>query len=94
MQQVADAAARFHAELGQWPTADDLAVASPTVPRLDLWQREFRHEIEGDRIVVHTAGVDGVFGNADDLVSEPGRPDAPPPPPPTGGRCRSVDVGH
>lgn len=82
MQQVADAAARFHAELGQWPTAADLAVAAPAVPRLDLWQREFRHVVHGDRVVVHCAGVDGVFGTGDDLVSEPGR--AGPPPAPTG----------
>ena len=90
MQQVADAAARFHAELGQWPTADDLAVAAPAVPRLDLWQREFRREIDGEQVIVRTAGVDGVFGNGDDLVSEPGRSDAPSP---TCARCSS-DVPH
>lgn len=86
MQQVADAAARFHSVLGVWPTSAELSVAEPAVKRVDLWQREFRHEVGARGVVVRTAGVDGAFDTTDDLVSEPGRAE-------DGMVCRSCGLG-
>lgn len=78
VQQVADALAKAHAATGAWPELTALAAEQRGVPARDLWDRPFVVDVRDGAVVVRSAGVDRRLHTDDDLVSEPGRPEAPP----------------
>ncbi len=73
VQYLAFAAADYQREHGRWPDHAELLAADPILRRLDRWQHEFRFFVTGDQFVVCCAGLDGVWGTADDVESDPVR---------------------
>jgi hypothetical protein len=80
VQGLAYAARDHHDARGHWPTHAELLAVDPTLPRRDLWQREFRYEHTPLGLVVRTAGIDGEWGTADDIASDPVLPKGSPAP--------------
>lgn len=71
MQYLAWAARDFQERHGRWPAHDELLAADPSLRARDRWRHAFRYETTPRGLVVSSAGVDGVFGTADDVASDP-----------------------
>ncbi|HEX5054282.1 MAG TPA: hypothetical protein VFZ65_21060 [Planctomycetota bacterium] len=78
VQRLAFAAADYESDYGRWPELAELFAAGPCLPRRDPWQHAFRCESGGDRFVVRSAGLDGVFDTPDDVVSDGVEASSPP----------------
>jgi hypothetical protein len=74
---LALAAEDFQRTNGRWPSHAELVAKDGTLARRDRWQNPFRFEVTTAGFVVTTAGIDGEFGTADDIASDPVRATGP-----------------
>jgi hypothetical protein len=65
---LAAAAREYHEWRDAWPAQGDLRALAPTLRDVDRWGRSFRYTVVEGGLEIRSAGVDGVFTTADDVV--------------------------
>lgn len=71
VRRLARAAEEFRDLEGRWPAPAELHAYDASLPRHDPWGRAFRFGAAGRGLRIASAGPDGAFGTADDVLREP-----------------------
>jgi len=74
VRTLAAAAREYREWHGVWPAHGDLRTLAPTLRDVDQWGRAFRCTVVAGGLEVRSAGVDGVFATADDVVFQASDP--------------------